>query len=419
MRKNIISKLVAFAGAVALSGCLGGAPTGTGTGNGTGTGTGTGDGTGTPGTGTGNGATGSGGASGTPTPAQDPNLGARQIDYGQALRTAAVKLVGALPTLDEQAAVTDAASYAAQIDKYLADPRFALQIKAYFSDMMKMGGTLKAVVGQSTVNVSLETAPTFAAELVVKDQPITNLFTATTNTCPTLSADGATFTDAVCPAANGLKTAGVLTDPGAMAQFYSNMSFRRGRWIQESFACTKFPAEYSAKPVAMGNGQFTSPWPFTSITGGTGAPINFQDTSAIICANCHTTLNHFVPLFGNFDAAGVYQTAIQVHTPTPANPLSKLSDWLPSGESFTWRFGGTAVTDIAGLAAQIAGDPAVQKCQVQRAWNWAMSKTDIVNDLAVVPDSTITDIMSVFTSNGMKLKPVLKAIFTAPDFVMF
>jgi len=173
-------------------------------------------------------------------------------------------LVGALPSLDEQASVTDATSYAAQIDKYLADPRFALQMKSYFGDMMKMGGTVKAVVGQNTVNVSMDTAPTFAAELVVQDRPITDLFTATTNTCPTLSADGATFTDAACAVANGLKTAGVLTDPGAMAQFYSNMSFRRVRWIQESFDCTKFPAEYSAKPVSMGNGQYTSPWLFTS-----------------------------------------------------------------------------------------------------------------------------------------------------------
>jgi len=115
----------------------------------------------------------------------------------------------------------------------------------------------------------------------------------------------------------------------------------------------------------------------------------------------------------------VYQTTIQVHTPTPANPITKLNDWLPTGESFTWRFGGTAVTDITGLASQIAADPAVQKCQVQRAWNWAMSKTDIVNDLAVVPDSTISDAMTVFTSSNMTLKPVLKAIFTSDDFVKF
>jgi hypothetical protein len=108
-----------------------------------------------------------------------------------------------------------------------------------------------------------------------------------------------------------------------------------------------------------------------------------------------------------------------VHTPTQTNPLTKLTDWLPAGQNFYWRFGGTQVTDITGLGAQIAADPQIQKCQVQRAWNWAMSKTDIVNDLAVVPDSTITDIMTVFTSSGMKMKPVFKAIFTAPDFVMF
>ncbi len=411
MRKNIISKLVAFAGAVALSGCLGGAPTGGSSGGGSGSGSGSGT-----GSGSGNGATG-GGTGGSTTPAPDPNLQARTIDYGQALRTAALKLVGDLPTLDEQAAVSDATSYAAQIDKYLADPRFALQLKSYFSDMMKMGGSLNATVGQNTVKVSLDTAPTFAASLVVNDQPITNLFTATTNTCPTMDATGK-ITAASCTVANGQATVGVLTDPGAMAQMYSNMAFRRVRWIQESFVCTKYPAEYSNAPVAMGNGQFTSPWPFTSVTGGASAPINFQDTSSVICANCHTTMNHFAPLFANFDPAGVFQTTIQVHTPTPMTPITKLSDWLPANETFAWRYG-KGVTNLTDLGNAIAADAQVQKCQVQRAWNWAMSKTDIVNDLAVVPDSTINDIMSVFTSSNMQMKPVFKAIFTADDFVKF
>ena len=96
-----------------------------------------------------------------------------------------------------------------------------------------------------------------------------------------------------------------------------------------------------------------------------------------------------------------------------------LADWLPSGQQFYWRFGGTAVTDITGLGAQIAADPEVQSCQVRRAWNWAMSKTDIVNSLAVVPDSTIADQWALFQSSGYKLKGVLKSIFTADDFVKF
>jgi hypothetical protein len=211
---------------------------------------------------------------------------------------------------------------------------------------------------------------------------------------------------------------GVLTDPGAMAQFYSNMAFRRVRWIQESFACNKFPTEFSAKPVNMGNGQYVSPWPFTSITGGANAPVNFQDTSSVICANCHTTMNHLAPLFANFDAGGTYQTSIQVHTPTPQNPITQLSDWLPATEGLAWRYG-TTIKTMTDLGAAMAADPVVMKCQVQRAWNWAMSKTDIVNDLAVVPDSTIADVWSGFQASGYKLKGALKAIFTSDDFVKF
>jgi len=323
--------------------------------------------------------------------------------------------------MDEIAGVTDATSYAAQIDKYLADPRFAAQIRSYFQDMMKMGGSITVTKNNAPVTVSIDTAPTFATELVVNDRAMTELFTAATNTCPTLDAQGA-FTDASCAVANGLTTAGVLTDPGAMAQFYSNMAFRRVRWIQESFDCTKFPTEYSATPVAMGQGQYVSPWPFDSITGGTDktvAPINFKDTASVICANCHTTMNHIAPLFANFDVAGVFQTTIQVKTPIPMNPTTKLSDWLPTGQqTFAWRFG-KPIANLTDLGAAMAGDAAVMSCQVQRAWNWAMSKTDIVNDLAIVPTSTVQDFETLFATNGWKMKPVLKAIFTSDDFVKF
>src|SRR5207248_4110063 len=134
---------------------------------------------------------------------------------------------------------------------------------------------------------------------------------------------------AACPTANGLKTVGVLSDPGAMAQFYSNMAFRRVRWVQESFVCTKFPAEYSGSPKTMGNGQYVSPWPFTLVTGGSDkkiAPVDFQDTSSVVCANCHTTMNHMAPLFAQFDDLGAFQTTIQVHTPVPMAPITLLTD---------------------------------------------------------------------------------------------
>jgi hypothetical protein len=409
MRKQIWKTLVAFTGAVAMAGCLGNAPSDPGGMTG-----------GTGGTGSGNGSTGPGtnGDTGNTIPAELAN---RQIDYGQALRTAAVKLVGTLPTVDEINGVTDATSYAAQIDKYLADARFTATVRSYFQDMMKMGGTISVTQNGNTSNVSLDTAPTFAAELVVSDRPMTDLFTAATNTCPTVDNTGK-FTDAACATSNGLSSVGILTDPGAMAQFYSNMAFRRVRWVQESFDCVKFPAEYSQTPVAMGAGQYVSPWPFSSITGGTDktvAPINFQDTSSVICANCHTTMNHIAPLFANFDMTGVYQTTIQVHTPVPMTPITKLSDWLPAGQqSFAWRFG-KPINNLKDLGTAMAADADVMNCQVQRAWNWAMSKTDIVNDLAIVPVSTVMDYETLFTTNGYKLRPVLKAMFTSDDFVKF
>ena len=437
MRKNILRTLVAFTGAVAMAGCLGSAPSGGGGGS-----------TpndpapkATPGFSTAAnglqpGSTGptdpstdpSQNPTTNPTPSTDPQpnapdpaaaLKARAIDYNQALRTASLKLVGSLPSIDEQLAVTDATTYAAQIDKYLADPRFAGAMLSYFQDVFKMGGPASTATG--TAHPSFDTAPTFAAELVVSDQAITSLFTATTNTCPTLNAAMGTFTDASCAVANGLTTAGVLTDPGVMSQFYSNMAFRRVRWLQETFACSRFPAEYSATPVAKGNGQYVSPWDFSSITGGTDttvAPVNFQDTSSVVCANCHTTMNHIAPLFAQFDAQGVFQTTIQVKTPVLMTPTTKLTDWLPSTEKTAWRMGVPAAS-ITELGAAMAKDPVVASCMVSRAWNWAMDKTDIVDDAAVVPATTIDTVVQGFVAGGYKLKPTLKAIFTADDYVMF
>jgi hypothetical protein len=428
MRKRMFASLVASIGAVALAGCLGSTSSGGGTGGGGGGGGGTGDPSGGGSTGVGspaNGQTGTGDPGGSSSsdpggssmPAENPILAARSIDYGQALRTAAVKLVGTIPTMDEQAAVTDSTSYAAQIDKYLADPRFAGRLLSYFQDMMRMGGSI-TTTAKPAVTVSLDTAPTFAAELVVNDRPITDLFTAATNTCPKLDPATGTFTDAVCPVANGLTTSGVLTDPGAMAQFFSNMSFRRVRWVQEVFVCTKFPTEFTATPVQMGSGQYVSPWPFTSIAGGATALINFQDTSSVVCANCHTTMNHIAPLFAQFDTAGVFQTTIQVQTPIPTTPITKLADWLPAGEQLSWRYK-TPVNSLTDLGAAMAKDPDVADCQVARAWNWAMSKDDIVNDLATVPQSTIATLEAQLVSGNYQMKPVFKAIFTSDDFVKF
>jgi hypothetical protein len=346
-------------------------------------------------------------------------LDARVLDYGEALRTASLKLVGDLPTLAQIQAIASAATpaaqataYAADIDQMLADPRFTTQMIQYWRDTFKTGSPYSPVAKGSP---SYDTAATFAAMVVVDDRPYTDILTASTGTCPTF-ANG-TFTTASCT--NGAPTAGVLTDPGIMSQYFEHMAFRRMRFIQETFVCSPFPAEYSATPEPMGQSLYTSPWDFDSIAGGPTAPINFQDTSAVICANCHTTLNHMAPLFGYFDANGKYVAGqMQVQTPVTPAVTSQLSDWLPAGQGFAWR-NGTPVTDIPSLAQAIAADPDVATCAVNRIWDWAFSRGDIVNDLATVPTDVTASYVTDFTTGGLKLKAIIREIYTSDDFVRF
>ena len=353
-----------------------------------------------------------GGNGADPNANTNPNIDQRKVNYGEALRTAALKLVGDLPTLADINAVTDATSYGAQIDKYLADPRFVVRQLQWWRDTLKTGQP-----GMKTGNglPSFDTAATFATEVVANDRPYTDILTASTNTCPTLTAG--TFTDASCT--NGGPTSGVLTDPGIQSQYYANMAFRRVRFIQETFVCSKMPAEFSPTPQVMGSGAYTSPWPFASITGGATAKVNFQDTSAVICANCHTTMNHLAPLFGYYDMNGQYNaTTFQVQVPSTGNPKATRLDWLPATENYAWR-NGQQVADIPALGKAIAADPAVAQCIVTREWNYAMSRGDVVNDTATVPSVVTDSLVKDFTTNGLKIKRLLRNIFTADDFVKF
>ena len=373
-----------------------------------------------------NGANGPGGAAGPNGGAAGPNGGAagapiaRVVDYGEALRSASLKLVGDLPTLADIKAIAAAATdadkktvYEAAVDKYLADSRFADTQVTWWKNTFKTGTDPGTTPAQGMP--SFDTAATFAAQVVVQDRPYTDILTAKTGTCPTYAAGG-TFTAADCT--NKAAVSGVLSDPGLMAQFTSNMAMRRVRFVQETFACQKFPAEVVADGKPMGAGTYTSPWDFNSIAGGTGAKIDFHDTSAVICANCHTTINHIAPLFANFDAKGLFQTTIQVQTPVTPPVTSQLGDWLAAGQGLAWR-NGVAVTDLPSLGAAMAKDPAVSACAVTRVWNWALSRGDVVNDGATVPAATIADQVSAFTASGLKLKSVIRGVFTSQDFVSF
>jgi hypothetical protein len=340
-------------------------------------------------------------------------LSQRKLDFNEALRTASLKLVRALPTLTQikhvQNAADKRAAYEEELDALFADVRFQERMIKWWQDTMRLGG------GESNGKPSRDTAPVFAARVIAEEQPFSELFTAPNNTCPTYDEGAHQFVDGECN--NGAPAvAGVLTDPGVAYQFYGNMAFRRVRWVQEVFVCTKFPAEYAKTPVHMGSSDYTSPWPFESVAT---KPINFQDTSSVICANCHTTINHLAPLFAYFDDAGQYQSSIQVKTPTAPDPVpTEMSHWLRDGETTHWRQG-QSVKDLAELGQAIAADADVAECAVARAYNFAFSKEDIVSDLATVPPAVLQAYADGFQKNGQNLKKTLRAIFASDDFVRF
>ena len=366
------------------------------------------------------GGSGGGGEEGPPV-----QLEQRKRDYGESLRAASLKLVGELPTLAEINSIANAPNeaeqkkvYEAHVDRLVADPRFAAKMVDFWRDTLRT-----AQVGQVQQNQpNRDFAANFAALVTVQGRPYTDLFTATTGTCPTFDMATNTLTAADCAANNGAPNVGILTDRGIQAQYFSPMAFRRTRFVQETFVCAKYPTEFTDKPTSMGLTVYTSPWPFDSITGGTGANIrvNFKDTSAVNCANCHTTMNHIAPLFANFDANGAYNaTQIQVQVPIAGNPRANLVDWLPDGQQqLGWRFGQN-VTDIAGLGQAMAKDADVAACAVTRAWNYAFSRGDVVGDLATVPAQVTKAEVDAFKAGNMNFKATLARIFKSDDYTMW
>lgn len=355
-------------------------------------------------------------------------LDQRKKSYTEALRTASFKLVGNAPTLqqieDLKSSANPQKDYEAAIDAMMADVRFSNRMIAFWHNTMRLGGS--AGGGKP----SRDTAPTFAARLTVEGTSLGNLFTATSNTCPTF--DGTVFVDGDCT--NGPITAGILADPGLQSQYFGNLAFRRVRFFQETFACRKQPAELTEMPTPIGTSglSYTSPWDFNSIAGtDNNGRVDFHDVQSAVCANCHTTSNHRAPLFANFDEAGQYQPTIQVQVPVATLPFAEMRDWLPqtgtpSGmpEGPAWKIDAHTkipvyTKDLTELGAAMAADEEVMTCAVARVWNYAMSKGDIVNDAATVAPEVIIPLFQNFKQNGYNLRSVIRAAFVHEDFVRF
>ncbi|HSD89681.1 MAG TPA: hypothetical protein VLB44_19250, partial [Kofleriaceae bacterium] len=349
---------------------------------------------------------------GPPGPSRDEwddKLAEREVDYGAALRIAALRLTGELPTLDQIDAVANAADEASQktayeglIQTYIASPKFARQMFRFSQDMLKLGD-----------DPERDTAAAFLAQVITDNRSYLDVLTAASGTCPTFDTNANKFYPGSC--SNGVPaTVGLLTHPGMNKHYFGNLAFRRVRWVQETFACSKFPAELAPTPTDVGGATpYTGTFPFTSIAGSaTGGRVNFRDTSSVICANCHSNLNHIAPLFAHFDDQGQYKSGFAVPVPLPNNPMVALSDYLPAGEGLAWR-SGKPITDMASLGATMAADPAISECAIARVWDWALGKPDIVDGAARVPTTTIEAQVDAFEADGHRLREAIYRVFTS------
>ncbi len=116
----------------------------------------------------------------------------------------------------------------------------------FWRNTLRMGGPtqLTGLFSNSSTNiksVDLDAAPAFAANLVASDRPMTDLFVAQDITCSSFNLSTGVFTPGNCYNPNGATIgmsasttaqpgnnvppqyqAGILTNPGFLAQYYSN-----------------------------------------------------------------------------------------------------------------------------------------------------------------------------------------------------
>lgn len=395
------------------------------------------------------------------------------VDYGLALRTAAIKLNGRLPTMAEMSRLEKAVKagaydgsendpsfvYADLVKKLIADPAFQTQVMAFWRNTLRMGPTQLPLSGffQDSAmqrQVLLDTAPAFLTKLTVEGRDMTLAFTNTSTksgfgNCPSYNESTNVITNGNCfvpgvnmanpptMPGNGVAEeaqAGVLTNPGFMAHYYSNMGFRRARLIQELFGCSRYPSEFAETPQVIGPYVYSSPWPVNSVPNTVAptlaqrryrippaTPNNEFVSFAEGCQACHTTSNRRAALFAVFDQIGYSSNdmnKLMVVTPVTFSPYTQLSEYYPANEKGAWKYQKDA-NNFVEFGAQMAKDPEVHRCFVTRIWNHAYSRDDVVNELALVPPQVTADLVKYFTDNGFNLKMTIEKLYTDPNFIRF
>lgn len=195
-------------------------------------------------------------------------------------------------------------------------------------------------------------------------------------------------------------------------------------------------------PKQIGTALYASPWPEYSVSssdkpaniptwatrkvrgGGTTTSRDYVDFAlGRGCQGCHSTLNRRAPMFAGFDQVGYYNPSqFMVPAPVTDSPWAQMQDYLPVGnQQLAWKFGKNA-SNFQEFGKAMAEDPQVQRCFMIRAWNNAYSRDDVVQDLALVPETVIKDLADYFVSPSganFNFKKALYRLYTDANFIRF
>lgn len=293
-----------------------------------------------------------------PTPTPTPTSGFSNETYAQALRSATIKLVGTLPSVeDTQAVLAEGESaYNARIDAMLdqsVNTNLGPQLRGFYRSMFLMGGTV------GPVNYDL--VPNLAAHLVLEGKPVTELVTADycigDNFQPldeTVPANAALCQGEPDPARRG----GLISQRPFLKKFgqADTVNMRRVSVVHQLFACGIYPETTDGQMLARTNDTTHEPDDNTDAAmGDLNWPVNTNDTpddpaddyadpslgsfendpatplrlskkyqgklkgdAGAECVQCHGHLNQRRPVFTVYDIEGIYdgtRTMSQVEVP--------------------------------------------------------------------------------------------------------
>ena len=139
----------------------------------------------------------------------------------------------------------------------------------------------------------------------------------------------------------------------------------------------------------------------------------------MICANCHSNMNHIAPLFAHYDVNGSTQTTSPCRCRCPTNPMVAMTDYLPAGEGLAWRYG-VPVADMTSLGHAMAADPAIAdvrgRPRVELGDGQDRHRRRRLHGYRPRRSQTRS---TAFIAGGYKMRDAIYRVFTSDDFVRF